>query len=87
MAVRLNVMLGSFARVVGGMRVMPVRGVRVMSGFFVIAGLMVLGGFFVVAGCVLMVLSSVMMMLCSFLRHFCHPLIQDKTRQSIAKLV
>jgi hypothetical protein len=76
--VGFGVCLGGFARMMGGMCVVAVRGMGVVGGFFVITRLVVLGSFFVVAGGVLMMLSGEMMMLCGFIRHD-EPLIRDKT--------
>jgi hypothetical protein len=69
LTVGLDVMLGSFGRMVRGMRMMTVRGVSVVTRFFVISSFVVLGSFSVVAGGVLVMLSSLMMMLCGFVGH------------------
>jgi hypothetical protein len=57
-----GVMLSSLFGVVGCMRKVPVRNVRMVPGLHVVTGFVVLRGFAVVLGCMLMVIGCLMMM-------------------------
>jgi hypothetical protein len=62
-------MLHRVFRMIGGVNVVTVREVRVVSGFFVVAGLVVLGGFMVVARSVFQMLRCLLVMIGCFVRH------------------
>ena len=57
-----GMMLSSLFRVVGCMRKMPVRNVRVVPGLHVVARFVMLRSFAVVLGCMIMVIGCLMMM-------------------------
>jgi len=65
-AVRFNMMLGGFLRVLGGMDVVTVGEVSVMGGRFVVAIQVMLCGFAVMARSVLVVLRCLGVMVCCF---------------------
>jgi hypothetical protein len=65
--VRRYVFLGGFRCMVGGVRVMAKRQMRVMRRLHVIAGLVLLGCFAVVPRCMLVVFSSKTMVFAGFL--------------------
>jgi hypothetical protein len=62
-------MLHRVFRMVGGMNMVTVRQVCVVSGFFVIAGLVMRGGFVVVARSVFQMLRCLLVMIGCFVRH------------------
>jgi hypothetical protein len=64
-----GVMLGSFARVMHGVRMMAMRRVRVVCGFLVVALFMMPGSLAMVVGSLLVMLGGLVMMLRDFLRH------------------
>lgn len=68
-SVGLDVVFGSFAGVVRGMRLMSLGDMRVVGCGFVISVFMMLGSFSMVIGCKLMMLSSLGVMMRRFLRH------------------
>ena len=62
-------MLHCVFRVVGGVNMVSMRQVRVVSGFFVFAGLVMRGGFVVVARSVFQMLRCLLVMIGCFVRH------------------
>jgi hypothetical protein len=62
-AVMLGVVLARFAGVMGGVRGMTVRRMRMVAGFLVAVGLVVLGRFAMMLGGMLVVLGRGLMML------------------------
>ena len=62
-------MLCGFLRVVIGVQVVTMRGVGVMTGFFIVPACVMLGRFFVMSGCVFIMLCSFSMMFCAFFTH------------------
>ena len=69
LAVGLNVMLHCMFRMVGGVNVVTMRQVCVVSGFFMFAGLVMRGGFMVVARSVFQMLRCLLVMIGCFVRH------------------
>ncbi len=67
--VRFDVVLDRVFRVFGGVNVMAVGEVRVVSGLFVVARFMVRGGFLVVARSVLVVFRCLLVVMSCILRH------------------
>lgn len=80
----LDVQLCSFRRMVCRVMQMPLSGVRMMRGCFVVATLMVLGGFTMVPRGVLVVFGCFVVMLCGMFRHF--TLLRAKGSYKAAKL-
>ena len=68
-AVRLHMFLCRVLRVLGGMNKVPVRQVRVVGGFLMVASFVMLGCFVVVACSVLKMLGCLLVMMGCFLRH------------------
>lgn len=68
-SVRLLVMFGSFLSVVGRLEMVSMSGVGMVRGFLVIAGLMVFRSLPVVIGRVIMMVSGLIVVVRSFLRH------------------
>jgi hypothetical protein len=68
-AVRLDVVFRRMFRVLGGMNVVAVRQVRVVSGLRVVTACVVLGGFMVMARSVFMVLGCLRVVISCFVRH------------------
>lgn len=60
----LSKVLGRFVVMMLGIHMVPMRSVRVVSAFFMLAFGMMLGSHFVVLGGVLMMLGGVVMMIC-----------------------
>jgi hypothetical protein len=67
--VRLDVFLGRVFRMFGGVDMMAVSEMRVVSGLFVVARFMMSGGFLVVARSVLVVFRCLLVMVNCVLRH------------------
>lgn len=65
----LDVVLGSFRRVVGRVGLVTLRYMSVVGGGLMIAGFMMLGSFLVVVSGMLVMLSCLGMMMRCFLRH------------------
>jgi hypothetical protein len=82
--VLVSVLLGGLVMVVLGVKVMPMRYVRVMSSFLVVAGFVMLRGFLVVTRGMFVVFGGVPMMLgCRFVvRHNATPICAFKIAQS-----
>jgi hypothetical protein len=68
-AVCFYVMLGCFFGVIGGLNVVAVRQVGMVTGDFVVAVFVMLGGFMVVARSVLVVLRCLLVVLHCFVGH------------------
>jgi hypothetical protein len=69
LAVRLNVVFHSLLRMLGGMNVVAMRQVRVVSGLGVVTVGVVLGGLMVMARSVFMVLGCLRVVMSCFVRH------------------
>lgn len=65
----VGVVLAGFLGMMGGVRPVPVRDVRMMSGFFVLAGFVMLCGLAMMFRCMLMVLSSFVVVVSAFVGH------------------
>ncbi|HLY61729.1 MAG TPA: hypothetical protein VKV95_13360 [Terriglobia bacterium] len=74
MPVFLDVGLCRFRGMMGRMEVVPMRGVGMMCGFFMLTRFVMMRRLLVVTGGVLMVLSCLMMMLCCVFGHEIFPL-------------
>jgi hypothetical protein len=83
--VGVDVVLRCFPGVVGRVVMMALCGVRMMSGFLVIAFVVMPCRFFVVPGCVFVMLGSMAMMVGCFLRHAGFSFIDPAGRIAVCK--